>query len=160
MGSYYEVAQICENGHLITEWYNETPSSRSDYCSKCGEKTITQCLSCNASIRGHHVFPNVHFIGVLDIPSFCHNCGNSYPWTKKVIDNAVELVALDDGLSREQKEIIQSTFPDLLIETPTTPVAIAKYKKYIGKAQKEIKNGLRQVLTDVVSEAAKKSIWP
>ena len=76
-----------------------------------------------------------------------------------VIANAVELIALDDELPEEYKEIIKTSFPDLVVETPHTPVAVAKYKKYMPKAADYVQNGIKNILYDVASEAVKKAIW-
>lgn len=158
MGSY-DVAQICNNGHEITSMYNGSPELRADYCDRCGEQTITNCLNCEEKIRGYYSVPGIVSLSTNDVPSFCHGCGSPYPWTEKIFDNATELVGLDEELSDEQKEIIKSSFPDLIVETPTTPVAVAKYKKYASSAQGFVKDGLRNLLIDVVSETVKKSLW-
>lgn len=158
MGSY-DVAQICKNGHKITSTYNESPELRADFCDQCGEATINKCCNCNVAIRGYYSVPGIVSLNSYKVPSYCHNCGEPYPWTKKIIDNAVEIVALDDKLPEYHKEIIKSTFPDLITETPTTPVAIAKYKKYINSAQNFVKDGLRNLFIDVVNETVKKSLY-
>src|SRR5690606_32823884 len=59
-------------------------------------------------------------------PSYCYNCGYPFPWTEQLINNAVELIALDEELTDEQKEILKNALPDLIVETPSTPVATAK----------------------------------
>lgn len=78
---------------------------------------------------------------------------------KCVFDNAVMLVSLEDELDESMKELIKTAIPDLITETPATPIAIAKYKKGIKCAGDILKNSMRQLLIDVVSETVKKSLF-
>ncbi len=80
--NYYDTLQICKNGHPVTFYADSQPGNKKNRCPKCGEETITNCLSCNAKIQGHHHIPNVLSFAKQDPPSFCHECGASYPWTK------------------------------------------------------------------------------
>ncbi|RKJ20108.1 DUF2321 domain-containing protein [Butyricicoccus sp. 1XD8-22] len=150
----YNSATICLNGHVISS----TRFDYTSYCDKCGNKSISICPSCNTVIRGayeNEIAIDFHY----QAPSFCYSCGNPFPWIETLINNAVELIALDDNLSEENKAIIKSALPDLIVETPTTPLAAAKYKKFVPKAAKYIQDGLRNLLVDVASEAVKKSLW-
>ena len=78
---------------------------------------------------------------------------------KIILDNAVMLVSLEDELDESMKELIKTAIPDLITETPATPIAIAKYKKGIKCAGDILKNSMRQLLIDVVSETVKKSLF-
>lgn len=153
----YKTACICLNGHIISgniDDYND----KSEYCSICGEKTFTSCQKCNTKIKGDYDY-DIWYDTLQFIPYYCSSCGEPFPWTEKILNNAIELVSLDDGLSEEEKKILKNVFPDLIVETPTTPVAIAKYKKYSKKAQDFIKDGLKILLINVVGETVKKQIW-
>lgn len=100
---YYQTAQICENGHIIT--VNHASGSGENFCRLCGSKTIIACPTCNANIRGKY-----HMDGVLNVstaknfpvPSFCYSCGAPYPWTKSALDAAQELLELESELSPEE----------------------------------------------------------
>ncbi|MCK0471423.1 DUF2321 domain-containing protein [Halalkalibacter sp. APA_J-10(15)] len=153
---YYQNATICINGHVASR---DTSNYRK-FCKECGQKTISLCQNCHTNIQGEYDTPGVAMIGFsYDPPSFCHECGNPYPWISQIIDNAIELLALDDELPDEHKEIIKGAFPDLIVETPATPVAVAKYKKYMPKAAEYVQNGVKKILYDVASQVVKKSIW-
>lgn len=39
----YEIAQICENGHVITIRYNSKKHEQEHFCFKCGAETFTKC---------------------------------------------------------------------------------------------------------------------
>lgn len=150
----FHYATICNNGHVASTFvYDYIP-----YCEKCGEKTISDCLKCGTGIRG--VPDTLNFpIHDYKAPSYCFSCGQAFPWTETLIKNAVKLISLDDNLSDEHKDIIKNALPDLIVEKPTSPVATAKYKKFIPGAAKYIQDGLKNLLVDVVSETVKKSLW-
>jgi hypothetical protein len=92
-------------------------------------------------------------------PNYCYSCSKPFPWVEKTLENAVELLALDSKLDSETKEAIKNALPDLLVETPTTNVAVAKYKTYILKASEIVKDGMHNLIVDVVSETVKKSLF-
>lgn len=154
MDGYYEKATICLNGHTVSD----TKDNYIDYCSRCGKETVSSCSNCSKPIRGLYVLPDVFGFSYTK-PSYCFKCGHAFPWTEQLLNNAIELVSLDEELSENDKEIIKNALPDLIIETPSTPVATAKYKKFVPKAASYVQEGLRNLLVDVVSETAKKSIW-
>lgn len=151
---YYKNATICLNGHTVSD----TEANYTDFCSKCGKSTFSICTNCSEPIRGMFCEPEA-FIFEFEKPSYCFKCGNPFPWIEILINNAVELISLDENLSNEDKEIIKNALPDLIIETPTSPLATAKYKKFIPKAAQYIQEGIRNLLVDVASETVKKSLW-
>ncbi|WP_382400753.1 DUF2321 domain-containing protein [Lentibacillus salinarum] len=103
----YGGTQICLDGHTITYNYELGSPLQAKHCRKCGKETITQCLSCNAAIRGKYNIPNIITAGYkYELPNLCHECGQPYPWTQTLLDNAVEIVALDEYLDNDDKEII------------------------------------------------------
>ena len=80
---YYDVQQVCLNGHQITGDYDRSPEFRKKFCPICGEKTIHQCPECNYPIKGDYHVVNV--VGVRNstppVPTHCENCGKPFPWT-------------------------------------------------------------------------------
>lgn len=52
MGKWFDRAQICKNGHLITKHYNSEAHTQSTYCKKCGAESINKCLHCEKEIEG------------------------------------------------------------------------------------------------------------
>lgn len=126
----YNNATICLNGHVISN----CNSNHQNYCSKCGAETYSFCPKCHTPIRGTFDIPRVIILGQRDyqLPHYCHECGSPYPWTQKILDNCIELLSLDDDLDDNSKELIKNAIPELLVDTPTTPIAIAKYRKGIS----------------------------
>lgn len=130
-------------------------------CDKCGSDTISTCLSCGTPIKGSFIYPS-NMIGYhsFNFPNYCYDCGEPYPWTTLILENAIELISLDEGVNSDIKEIIKNSIPDLLLNTPTTPIALAKFKINVEKLSTPIKDGLYQLLIDVASETVKKAIFP
>jgi len=155
--SYYDVAQICLNGHVINELAASQLQSNKKFCEKCGETTITTCVSCNTPIQGYY-----HISGTLGVfeykaPHFCHECGKAYPWTEIRIQSAQELVQ-ELNLSSEEKEIIKQSIEDLVKDSPRTYAAAAKFNRLASKAGSGAVSMLKDALIDVLSDTAKKAL--
>lgn len=157
--SYYDTAQICLNGHVINNMATTYPLSNQKYCTECGAQTITACPDCVSPIRGGYFVPG--FIGLDHYikPSYCHNCGKPYPWTVASLEAARELADELDILSKEEQQQLKDTFPDLTKNTPKTVVAETRFRKLMKKAGGEAYEGMKSILIDVLSEAAKKSVF-
>ena len=157
--SYYDTAQVCLNGHVVSSFAASQPQSNQNFCAQCGAQTITACQSCNTPIRGHYHVSGV--IGFFDYnkPAYCYNCGKPFPWTVASLAAASDLVDDLDTLSQEEKQQLKDSFPDLVRDTPRTVVAEGRFKRLTKKAGSEAVGAIRSVLIDVVSEAVKKSIF-
>ena len=73
----YDVQQVCENGHQITDSYNSTPNERKDFCDKCGAPTITSCKHCGTPLKGDIIDRFTIDVGT-EVPSHCSSCGNLF----------------------------------------------------------------------------------
>ena len=80
---WYDTLQACVNGHIITEMAESHPEARKNRCPECGAATISTCQHCGKKINGYKHIPGVAHMGG-DFPAFCHECGNPYPWSKKL----------------------------------------------------------------------------
>ena len=96
----------------------------------------------------------------LPLPTFCPDCGNPYPWTEAKLKAAKEWVDERDELSLEEQEMLKKDFDDIIRDTPQTEVAANRVKRLITKAGKPATEAFRRLFVDIVSEAAKKMIWP
>ena len=153
----YENATICINGHVMSA----SDSNVQPFCSKCGKATISECTHCGSPLHGMYEIPGVVCLGAkYHKDLYCYNCGNPYPWTESIINSAVEILSLDEELSKENIDILKNAIPDLLVDTPQTPVATARYKRFLDKTQNFIKNSLYQLFVDVLSDTVKKSLFP
>jgi len=96
MSDHYDTMQVCKNwGHKITDYYDDLPNHRQEYCDKCGGETVISCEYCKERIRGFY-----HVDGVIggpspEVPLHCHKCGKPYSWRTKrfIINSAKTLVS-------------------------------------------------------------------
>lgn len=111
----YDTWQNCVNGHSIDYRAATSPQHNQNRCNRCGAETITACPQCPATIRGKYQVPGiVSADGELIPPTYCHNCGQPYPWTAQAIAAAKELADLVDGLSDAEIEQFRSSIDDLV----------------------------------------------
>lgn len=80
---WYDLMQVCENGHLITAYGKTSPEDLVERCPHCGAPTITHCKHCGTEIRGDKHIPGVACLGPIYPPTYCHKCGKPYPWIGK-----------------------------------------------------------------------------
>ena len=158
--SYYDLAQICENGHVANSSARDYPARNQVHCDKCGSRTITTCPACETEIRGRYHVPGVIGFSVnYAAPAFCYKCGESFPWTAAALGAAEDLADEMDALSDDEKESLKKTLPDLVRETPRARLAETRFKKLMRRAGKEGVEGMRGLLTDVVSETVRKTLF-
>ncbi len=158
---WYDSAQICLNGHVVNIAIKATPEHSAKFCKICGQPTVTACSACKTDIRGKHFMKGVWSLSDrIPLPRFCETCGNPYPWTQAKMKAAEDLAGSIDSLSDEDRSNLKSSVGEIVKDTPQTTVAAARLKKLMKKAGKGATEGFKNILTDIVSEAAKKMIWP
>jgi len=160
--NWYDTAQICTNGHVINSQSVYRPEHNKKFCDKCGAPTITNCQNCNMTIKGYYHVPPMCTLDYTDVPlpSFCPGCSKPYPWTEAKLKAAQELSDELGNLSSKERELLKKSLDDIVRDTPQTTVAANRFKRLIVKAGKAAADGFRDILVDVLSEAAKKVIWP
>jgi hypothetical protein len=151
---YYN-ALICENGHVVSPWIDDHPGLETTFCSICGTKTLRTCPKCGQPIRGIDRYTMTDYIR----PAYCSDCGLAFPWTVSAIEAVKELAA------RTEMEVMDRTeLPDLIEslvrQTPRTPVAALRMKGLLDKVGPLAAEGFKQILIGVVTEGAKKMVWP
>lgn len=162
----FDVAQICLNGHVINYYAKMFPQHNKNFCDKCGAATITNCPNCNAEIQGQCYDQGaVAYVAIsmgtyYKAPAFCPNCGKAYPWTKAKIQAAKELTQELEDISDNEKKILAQSIDEIIKDSPKTTLAATRFKKILSKTTKAIVNAFRELLVDIVSETAKKSLWP
>jgi len=157
MSKFY-TAQICKNGHVITAYADEYTYYCENFCSKCGAETIQTCPNCNHPIKGKiaDVFNTSQYVQ----PLYCHSCGSPFPWTKDRIDATQELIELELDLTDLQKQDLANNIYSLVSDSPRTQVAAVKFKSILSKVGKSTASAAKDILVDIISETAKKIIWP
>ncbi|KUO66100.1 MAG: hypothetical protein APF84_12320 [Gracilibacter sp. BRH_c7a] len=159
----YDVAQICLNGHLVNEATKKSPQFSSKYCGKCGQPTIDKCPLCKSPIASRYQrsrTPSMSSSPESPVPFYCHDCGKPYPWTQTIIDTTIELISGEDELTPEDKKIITENLPDIISQTPRTPLAASRVRKTLEGMSGAGKEVFKQLLSDNVTESAKLLIWP
>lgn len=155
----FDTALICLNGHMVNDCSKSWAQQNSSHCQECGAKTISQCPECKTDIRGKYHMPNVIDGTMTPIPKFCHHCGKAYPWTASRLSAARELIREVDGLTENEKGILERSLDDLVSDTPQTPVAALRFKRFVQKAGKDIADAMKKILVGLMVEAAKRQIW-
>lgn len=160
MNGYYDVAQICLNGHMVNSLAHESPQHNQKFCDKCGAPTLMECPNCKINMRGYYNSDIVVLGGnPTPAPAYCHECGKPYPWTEAKIEAAQEMVQEIDELSSEDKVALSESIADIVKDTPRTPIGAKRFNKFMGKVQKETAAAFKEILISVVSEGVKRSIW-
>ncbi len=160
MSEHFDTAQICRNGHVITSSHYHEPDHRAQFCSRCGEPSLTKCEACSTDIRGDYHVPDFGITsGHYVAPSYCHACGKPYPWTVKSLAGAKVLFEELDGLDAEERAVLKEALDDLVHETPRTKVATLRFKRLMKKVRRESYEAVKAVVTDLISETVKKTLF-
>ena len=158
----YDTAQICLNGHVANDSFHRFPQFNKNFCQLCGEPTIIKCEKCNAPIRGYYHTPGVIGVGAGEgdktSAGFCYNCGHAYPWTERRLKAARELADEFDSLTEAEREKLKQSLDDLVREGPATEIAVVRFKKIMNKVGRESYDMMKSIITDILSETAKKTL--
>ncbi len=151
----HDVAEICENGHVISTAIRANSAKHEPFCATCGAPTIVACPKCDATIRGESnaMYDSWRF------PNYCVSCSAAFPWTTRGLKAASELVDLST-LSTDQKRDIKAELPELAHDTARTKVAALKVGRFMKSVAPEIAAAMREILVNIATEAAKKQMGP
>jgi hypothetical protein len=156
----FDIQQVCLNGHLITQTCVRAPSTRQAYCGDCGERTVFSCEGCGAYLRGLNWKAALDDIFYQPPPptAFCIQCGKPYPWTKKRMDAALELAHQVEGVGSLEMERLEESLPNLAADTPQSGLAVVRWKKFIAQAGSVIGPFIKKLITEIATEAVKRSM--
>jgi hypothetical protein len=156
---YYDTAQICKNGHVITAYYEKYPDGRKAFCEKCGAAAITQCEGCRGTIRAKYHSDIPMSPGSYSTPSFCPSCGRPYPWTVLKMEAAKELIEEMEGLEVGERRLLGQSLDELATDSPKAEVAGLRFKRIMKKVSKESYAAMKTVVTNILSESIKKTLF-
>ena len=140
MSRNYDVQQVCENGHQITGCYSIKEEERQDFCQKCGVRTIIACPDCKKEIQGDRIektwADGWDTMESADVPSFCSNCGEPYPWTKTKIATAIDILMEFGNLDAKEKDTIEQDISNVAKDTPQAELSAMRIKRIWDKCSK------------------------
>jgi hypothetical protein len=119
------------------------------FCTICGASNISACQHCRTAIEGYNR---------SNAPGYCGGCGKPFPWTEAALLAAREFTDDLDELSPEEKVALRDTFPDLIIDTARTPLAVSRFKKLMIKAGPLASAALRKTIDIALAETARRMI--
>lgn len=159
LSSWYDVAQICMNGHVVNDSVKAYPQHNKKFCDRCGAETITTCPNCKSNIQGEYHVEGVVALSNYKAPAFCQNCGKPFPWTESKIHAAKELAQEIENLSNDDKNVLTQSIDDLVKDTPGAMLAATRFKKIVSKTSKPVVDAFRNILIEIISESTKKLIF-
>ena len=154
----FHVGMACLNGHPINSSSDVYPTKNAKHCPECGKATITACTHCHAALRGYRDVPGVVDLLSWKPPSFCHECGQPFPWTEQGAKSLSEAIGEIDTLSAEELAKLRESIPDILTETPSTSLAASRFKKAFAKIGAAGTKLLSEIIVKVGAEAAIRSM--
>jgi hypothetical protein len=152
MAEFPEGVQMCMRGHVLNEVARWNPGANMKFCPQCGGASTTECSTCRSPITSAGN-PYREFVR----PAFCAECGKPFPWTETGLTAADELTDELD-LTATEKNTLKGDIRDLTSETPRTPLAASRFKKFISKVTPEAGKALLQIVVSVATEEAKKKL--
>jgi hypothetical protein len=153
---WHEPAQICLNGHLLNDRSLSRPGPPVSFCTACGADIIERCPGCGGPINGRRQ-PLKMYAAPYVIPAYCHSCSKQYPWTKRHLEAAEQLVDASK-LSAAEKKVLKDLMPDLIYETPRSRTAVARITDFLERASPPLVSSMREILMSVATDAIKKTI--
>ncbi len=143
---------ICLNGHVINKYSEQCPEYNKKFCESCGEKTINKCQSCNNIIswisENEAITPFIR-------PSYCGECGTSFPWINTALDSAKRILENQPISIKEKQEIIQSLH-EITKNTSKTGLNVLKIKGFASKIGSDAYKVIHSIAIDISTEMAKK----
>jgi hypothetical protein len=158
--SWYDVAMVCANGHVVNDEVGRLPAKNSSFCPQCGEGTMTTCPECDALIRGLYHEGRIIVPHLASPPNYCHECGEPYPWTAERLKAADELIDEIRRLSEEESDLLKASVREIMTDNPRTQVAALHLGKGLRRAGKTIAPLLYDMAQRLAIEAAKGYILP
>lgn len=151
----YKIAAVCTNGHVSSDDVEAHPPT--PRCKLCGEVVRTTCANCESSIHGRFEAPGVFALSpTYRPPAYCHQCGSPYPWTSAKLD-ALRILVKEEGDTQEVERVLEF-LNDLVVETPRTDLAFARFKKWTEKVSPTLAKSAWSIVRDLATEAVKKHL--
>jgi len=145
----FDIAIVCRKGHVVNDQSQMAPEQNAPFCAECGEATLDRCETCERAIRG---YDHRYRRRVFRPPAYCDACGKPYPWTVAAL---AALEEIGSELESAEREELRRNVPDVIANTPRTPLAANAIKKVLAKAPQWVADAAKQIIVSVATEAAK-----
>lgn len=159
MSVYYDVQQVCLNGHIRNDTIKFRPEANEEYCTLCGEKTITQCPKCSTNIRGAMLTEwrgrRSPCESLTVAPAYCLSCGNPYPWTENKIMAAIQMLA-ELGIDENEGSTIDEDMHNIAKDIPQAKPSAMRIKRICDKYGPVVKNLIMEFASKTAAEILKK----
>ena len=73
---------------------------------------------------------------------------------------AIEQFIEESSLTEEEAKQFAESVKDAVRETPSTPLAISRIRRFLQNAGPVIAGNFQRIAVDLFTEAMKKQIWP
>lgn len=161
----FEKALICINGHILTSCLSENRHLEPlNHCRKCGGGIVSRCSNCEVDILGceYHEYESwathntdtYYHESSFELPAYCHNCSNPYPWTEAALKEISEIIALSDELDDVEKAILREMFPNDLIDGSSTVSSALRIAKILKPVADTIGEALKAAIASKVTDRA------
>lgn len=67
-------------------------------------------------------------------PTFCHACGQPYPWARERLTAAQEMARELEALDDSEREMLVESLEDILTDGPRTELGASRVKRLLAKA--------------------------
>lgn len=163
----YDVQQVCENGHQITGCCTIHPERQKKFCQECGAATISVCPSCSEGIQGDPIEVRQSWADArrggskmvsgrpVDVPAYCSNCGEPYPWTKNKILIAIQMFAEFGDLDEQEKKTIEQDINNIAKDITLAELSAMRIKRIWGKYGKIGYNVIMEFASKTAAEVLK-----
>ncbi len=161
MGSQVKI-QVCENGH------SQGGYGVRNFCAQCGKPVLHSCPTCSGFITlwdplktggSNSGRDSVVDSSRLPPPAYCANCGKPFPWTENTLLAANEVADQIEDINSDDREVLKGAIRDLVTNTPAAPSAGDKIRRIMSSANKHATDILKDILTNVISETLRRSIF-
>lgn len=136
----------------------EAPARNAKFCEACGAAAVAACDHCGQKVRGFYFVPGVVSATPYKPPSHCTGCGKPFPWTEERVHAIVDLIEMTEAPASEQAAL-RDSIPALVAETPSTAVAVARFRKFFGGAGKQVADGIKSVVVEITTEAIRRQLF-
>lgn len=151
----YDTAQVCMKGHVVTTTSEFSPERMSDFCEKCGEKTMTHCSECGSPIRGYYSSLDLPYVTEYKLPKHCGGCGAPYPWTERMTRTLIGAVEECKEIGPNDLSKLRKSAADIVSNTPKTKQASILMASLLVKMSKNHQDVIKDLLVKFACEAAK-----